>query len=477
MPPSHLPPPAPVRAHRFVAFSAALLGSAVVLARSARDMKDEPAWLVLPLAVAAVGAPAGVILRSEASPLGWIAAPLGFLLSGALLLVGRPAREALLLLVLPPGLLLLRDLVVQPLLRRAAADRALRDLDGVTDPARIAPHLGHEAQLVRERAAYMLGALPAAAVREPLRLALRAAEPRERAAALLALSVQARSVDGFDLARDLLREQVKAADLEQAADAAKALAGLDAQGDLIATQVASEERPAVRLAYARGLLLATSASDGTGSRPSLAAMLLAGVLADPKVADDLRAEALDLFDAVPPREVRAVACPLLVRTEVTPEVLWLFMEQGRPEDAPHLARWVASEPFERALAACEALDAILERAGEPGFGPHAAATRAVLQAAIGKLRTVHPKGDNDLADDLVERLEGIADYAAGPIPAEGPAPGAEAVASATKSAPAPASPATTPVSEPPRPAEGPAPEAPPPAAEAARPAEPPAPAT
>jgi hypothetical protein len=235
-------------------------------------------------------------------------------------------------------------------------------------PPELVAFLGHPDDAVRARAALRMGTFRAANVAELLRDALRAAEARTRAAARTALLHQARTPDGFDLARDAFREQIRERDVVLAAEAAHALAGLDALGDLVASLAPGEERAPVRLAYARGLLAATAASDGTGSRASLAATLLASVLGDPKVDVSAREAALDAFDDVPPRETRAVALPLLVRGDATPELLWLLVEHGAPEDAPRVARWAAREPYARASAAVAALEAIVDRAGSTGLG-------------------------------------------------------------------------------------------------------------
>lgn len=400
-----VPPPSRLRMHVFLAFGGAVWAAAAIVATSAPGLRDQPPWVVAPVGVAAILFPCLAISLGVRAPLGFVAGPLGFALWGAAHLLGRPPLEGLALLAAAPALFVVWELLVAPALRRAEARRALAVVDGAVAPPELAPFLGHEDDAVRARAALRLGTFRASIVAEPLRAALRAAEARTRAAARTALLHQARTPDGFDLARDAFREQIRERDAVLAAEAAHALAGLDALGDLVASLAPGEERAPVRLAYARGLLAATAASDGTGSRASLAATLLASVLGDPKVEVSAREAALDAFDDVPPRETRAVALPLLVRGDATPELLWLLVEHGAPEDAPRVARWAAREPYARASAAVAALEAIVDRAGSTGLGVHARATREATVQARDALRAAHPPKDNALADELVERLE------------------------------------------------------------------------
>jgi hypothetical protein len=402
-----LPPPSRLRMHVFLAFGAAVWGSAAIVATNVPGLKELPVWLVASVGVAAILFPCLAISLGLRAPLGFVAGPSGFLLWGVAWLLGRPPLEGLLLLAGGPALFVVWELLVAPALRRSEARRALALVDAAAAPPELVAFLGHAADGVRARAALRMGTFRAANVAELLRTALRAAETRTRAAARTALLHQARTPDGFDLARDAFREQIRERDVVLAAEAAHALAGLDALGDLVASLAPGEERAPVRLAYARGLLAATAASDGTGSRASLAATLLASVLGDPKVDVSAREAALDAFDDVPPRETRAVALPLLVRGDATPELLWLLVEHGAPEDAPRVARWAAREPYARASAAVAALEAIVDRAGSTGLGLHARATREGTVQARDALRAAHPPKDNALADELVERLEGV----------------------------------------------------------------------
>jgi len=393
--------------HVFLAFGAAVWGSAAIVATNVPGLRDLPLWLVAPVGVAAILFPCLAISLGIRAPLGFVAGPFGFLLWGAAWLLGRPPLEGLLLLAGGPALFVAWELLVAPALRRSEARRALALVDAAAAPPELVAYLGHPDDAVRARASLRMGTFRAANVAELLRTALRAAEIRTRAAARTALLHQARTPDGFDLARDAFREQIRERDVVLAAEAAHALAGLDALGDLVASLAPGEERAPVRLAYARGLLAATAASDGTGSRASLAATLLVSVLGDPKVDVSAREAALDAFDDVPPRETRAVALPLLVRGDATPELLWLLVEHGAPEDAPRVARWAAREPYARASAAVAALEAIVDRAGSTGLGLHARATREGTVQARDALRAAHPPKDNALADELVERLEGL----------------------------------------------------------------------
>ncbi len=328
--------------------------------------------------------------------------------------VGRPALEALLLFAAPGWVFVAWELGLRPLLARLEERRALATVDATPDAVTLAAFLGHASAPVRERAARRLGNLFAPEAAFPvLRERSLAGDEREREAAYSALRALARHPDGWTPVRDLLRERARDPADVPAAEAALSLAQLDALGDLVASEAPGEARPAVRLAYAEGLLRATGASDGTGSRSSLAATLLAQVLGEPSVDDAIRAAALEAMDRVPGREVRAAACPLLARQQVTAELLWLFVDNGQPEDAPLLARWVADDAYEVCNAAVEALEAIVDRADDQ-LGAHGAGARAALQAGRARLREVHPEGENRLADGLVERLTALDDALAAP---------------------------------------------------------------
>lgn len=318
----------------------------------------------------------------------------------------RPALEAWLLFAAPGLANLMWGVGLRPVLERLEAGRAMGRVDATTAAVKLAPFLAHRAAAVRAQAARRLGGLCPPAEALPLLIEASArGQHDERRAAYAALLALARHPDGWKPVGDLLRERVRDQDDARAAAAAETLAQLDALGDLVASEAPNEGRPAVRLAYAEGLLRATSASDGTGSRCSLAATLLAQLLADPSTDAAVRASALEAMDRVPGREARAAACPLLARPEVTPELLWVFAEHGQPEDAPLLARWVAVDAYEACNAAIEALEGIVSRKAD--LAAHAAATRAALEAGRARLRGVHPAGDNRLADALVGRIEAL----------------------------------------------------------------------
>ncbi|MCO5170332.1 MAG: hypothetical protein M9894_28685 [Planctomycetes bacterium] len=394
------------RLHHFLAVCAVLLGLALLLAAELGPLAQERP-VVAGVAAFAVGIPPVVAMtRLTQVGCGALVVAVGLhLLARAL---GRPPLEGLTLFAAPGWLFVGWELALRPLLARAEERRALLAVDTATVGHELAALLGHASPLVRERAARRLGgAFPPDVAFPLLHDASTAAAPDEREAAHLALLALARHPDGWSRVRDLLRERVRDPADAVAAEAARTLAQLDAQGDLVASEAPGEARPAVRVAYAEGLLRATSASDGTGSRRSLAATLLAHAMSDPATDEALRARALEAIDRVPGREARAAACPLLARAETTAELLWVFVDHGQPEDAPLLARWVASDRYEVCNAAVEALEAVVDRAG--GLGPDRLETLSRLEEGKARLRAVHPPGDNPLADGLVERLEGLAE--------------------------------------------------------------------
>lgn len=398
--------------HHFIASSAVLLGLALLLVPAAGSLATERPGLAA-LAGAAVAIPS-VLALARLTQVGCgalVAAVALHLLARGL---GRPPLEGLALFAAPGWLFMGWELLVKPLRARLEERRALARVELTSDATELAALLGHVAAAVRAQAARRLGSLFAPGVALPLlRESSLVGQDAEREAAYTALRALARHPDGWAQVRDLLRERVKDPRDASAAEAALSLAQLDALGELVAIEAPGEARPTVRLAYAVGLLRATSASDGTGSRSSLAATLLAQVLSDAAAPDAVRAGALDAMAGVPGREVRAAACPLLARDQVTAELLWLFVDHGQPEDAPLLTRWLASERYEVCSAAAEALEAIVDRAAG-ALGPHAAATVAGIQAGRDRLREVHPRGDNRLADGLVDRLTALDDALATP---------------------------------------------------------------
>lgn len=392
------------RLHHFLAVCAVLLGLALLLAAELGPLAQERPALA-GVAAFAVGIPP-VVAMTRLTQVGCAALVVAVGLHLLARALGRPVVEGLALFAAPGWLFVGWELVMRPLLARAEERRALLAVDTATVAHELAALLGHASPVVRERAARRLGGLFPPDVAFPLlRDASSAAAVEERRAAHTALLALARHPDGWTRVRDLLRERVRDAGDLVAAEAATTLAQLDAQGDLVASAAPGESRPAVRVAYAEGLLRATSASDGTGSRSSLAATLLAHALAEPAADEAVRARALEAIDRVPGREARAAACPLLVRPETTAELLWVFVDHGQPEDGPLLSRWVASDRYEVCNAAVEALEAIHGRAG--GFGPDRDKTVAGLQEGRARLRAVHPPGDNPLADALVERLDDL----------------------------------------------------------------------
>ncbi len=424
------------RFQHFVSVSAVLLGLALLLSSALGPLARERPGLALAMTFA-VAVPS-VVALTRLTQLGCGALTAAVALHLVARAVGRPALESLLLFAAPGWAFLGWALAVRPLLARLDERRALETVGATSDAAALAGLLGHASARVREQAARRLGSLFSPSAAFPLlRERSLAGDAPERAAAYSALQALARHPDGWALVRDLLRERVKDPSDAPAAEAALSLAQLDALGDLVASEAPGEARPAVRLAYAEGLLRATSASDGTGSRSSLAATLLAQVLGDPAAPDDVRAAALEAMDRVPGREVRAAACPLLVREQVTAELLWLFVDHGQPEDAPLLARWVASDRYDECNAAVEALDAIVDRAAAQ-LGPHAAPTREALRAGRDRLRAVHAQGDNRLADELVDRLAALDEALASSTPSAG-APSPPSAGAPSPSPPPPTS--------------------------------------
>lgn len=400
------------RFQHFVAVSAVLIGLAVLLAAPLGALGQERPRLAI--AMAALVSVPSILGLGRLTQLGCGALVAALVLHLVARAVGRPAAESLALFAAPGWLFVGWQYGLAPLLARLEERRALALAEATPDAAALASLLGHASARVRDRAARRLGGMFAPDAALPLlRERSLAGDEREREAAHAALRALARHPDGWAPVRELLRDRVKDADDALAAEAARSLAQLDAQGDLVASEATGEVRPAVRLAYAEGLLRATEASDGTGSRTSLAATLLTQVLGEPAVDGAVREGALEAMDRVPRREARAAACPLLAREQVTAELLWLFADHGEPEDAPLLARWVAADRYEVCNAAVEALAAIVERAAGD-LGQHAAATRAALQAGRARLRDVHPEGDNRLADGLVERITGLDDALAPP---------------------------------------------------------------
>lgn len=388
----------------FLLACSATLVLAVALAHDLGPVAQTRPLAAVLVAAAAVVGPFYALSRVAAPGCG------GLVAAAALHLVARaldrPALEAWLLFAAPGLANVVWDLALRPLLERLEARRALTEVDAATVAVKLAPFLAHPAAVVRAQAARRLGGLCPPGEALPLLVeASGRGQDDERRAAYAALLALARHPDGWTPVRDLLRERVRDQDDARAAAAAETLAQLDALGDLVASEAPSEGRPQVRLAYAEGLLRATSASDGTGSRSSLAATLLAQLLADPGAPAPVRASALEAMDRVPGREARAAACPLLARPEVTPELLWVFAEHGQPEDAPLLARWVAVDDYEQCNAAIEALEGIVDRTDVRG--EHAAKTLPLLEAGRARLRGFHPTGDNRLADALVGRIEAL----------------------------------------------------------------------
>lgn len=380
-----------------------ILGLSLVLAHELGPVaKDQPAVAILAAFAAATPA---IVAVARPTGLGCGALAASMALYAFARALGRPPLQALTLFVTPNWIALVWDHAVMPALRRHEARRALVLAAAATTPQEVAAFLGHEAAEVREFAARRMAvSFPPGAVFPLLGEASASPSAAERAAALVALRAVASHPEGRAPVHELLRERARHPDDERAAEAARTLAQLDLLADLVTSEAPGEERPRVRLAYAEGLLSASAASDGTGSRSSLAATLLTQVAGTPGAPEDLRGQAVELMDRIPSREVRAAACPRLVRDQVTPELLWVFAEHGQPEDAPLLARWVAVEDYAVCNAAVEALEAIR---GKGELGPHAAGTRTALEAGKAKLRGVHPPGDNALADSLVDRIDGL----------------------------------------------------------------------
>src|SRR5690606_35879348 len=178
-----------------------------------------------------------------------------------------PAVESLALFAAPGWLFVAWQFGLEPLLARLEERRALALADATPDAAALAGLLGHVSAQVREKAARRLGNLFAPEAAFPLlRERWLAGNEREREAAHAALRALARHPDGWAPVRELLRERARDPQDGPAAEAARSLAQLDALGDLVSSEAPGEARPVVRLAYAEGLLRATAASDGTGSR-------------------------------------------------------------------------------------------------------------------------------------------------------------------------------------------------------------------
>lgn len=385
----------------FLTVAATILVMSLVLAHELAPVAKAQPGLAIIAAFGAVVPAIVAVARPSALGCGALVASIAlYAFSRAL---GQPPLQAVALFLTPGWIALLWEHGVVPVLARLAAKRALEAVGAVQTPEEVAPFLAHEARAVRELAARRLGAGFSPASSFPLvKVALESTSAPEREAAYAAMRTLAQHPDGRAPVHELLRERSRQRDDALAAEAARSVAQLDLRSDLMATEAPAEERPRVRLAYAEGLLAASAASDGTGSRASLAATLLTQVLGDPDVADDLRAQAVEAMDRIPGREVRAAAAPLLVRDEVTAELLWLFVEHGQPEDTPLLARWVAVDDHAVCNAAVEALEATKARGGE--LGP---AVRTTLEAGKTRVRGVHPPGDNPLADSLVQRIEGL----------------------------------------------------------------------
>lgn len=301
--------------------------------------------------------------------------------------------HSLLLAVLTPLLLIGLLAAAVPLLRahqrgtaRRAGLRSVEDAAGRADA--LGPILAHPDEQVRAAAVAALTAGPP----EPALTAVAAQPPGpgpvEALDALAALPpTRARALE-------LLRAAVGGDQPELAALAAERWAARDPAD--AAGRVATETRPEVRLGLGRGLLRADPPAGG---------LALVALVSDPEADDDLRAEALDDLDALPPPALRAPAAAALEAGRVTPELLWLLAEHGGPEQAAPVAAHLQSPRFETARAALESVKGILARHAQlgPARGPIAAA----LQAGKDALRAVHPPGDNLLADGLVDGIDGL----------------------------------------------------------------------
>ena len=306
--------------------------------------------------------------------------------------------HSLLLAVLTPLLLIGLLAAAVPLLRahqRGAARRAglaaVAEAHGRPDHGRadaLAPLLAHADEQVRAAAVAALLAGPP----EPALEAVARLLPAQGAVeALDALA-------GVEAARPralaLLRQAAAGPDAEAAALAAERWAAHDPAAAI--AEAPGEPRPEVRLGLGRGLLRSDAPAGGT---------VLVALVADAEADDDLRAEALDELDALPPPALRAPAAAALGAGKVTPELLWLLAEHGGPEQAAPAATHLQSTRFETARAALEAVKGIVARHAQLGAAREP--TAAALQAGKDALRAVHPPGDNLLADGLVDGIEGL----------------------------------------------------------------------
>ncbi len=356
------------------------------------------------LLVAVVGLPPLLNLaRYRRAPGGCAVLPLGFLLCGAVYLLGGSPLEWALALAAPNVLFLVGDAALRPLVRRERERRTLGALEaaerGGAAPEDLASYLTDASPAVRERAADLLGARPVEQALPAIERVAREGPPPAREAAHRAVRGLAAG-PGRERALTLLRDLVGAGDVAVAAPAARALPSV---APAAAAEALSDPRPEVRLALDEGLL----AIEGGAERRAAAEAAVA-LAADAAVAAPLRAQALEqvveVEGALAPAMLAAARAGL-ERDPVTAEALWLLAERGEAGDAPRAARWVGDPDFERANAAVEATAGIVARTER--LGEAAAATRGALEAGRDGLRQVHPEGDNMLADRLVARIEDL----------------------------------------------------------------------
>lgn len=254
------------------------------------------------------------------------------------------------------------------------------------------------------------------ALRSVLRGWLRARRLARIAAATSASEVEPLLSAREDAVRDAAAKRLVG--LAPARELVARVATLSAPAGRSLARALGEKEPALAreaLAGATGPLRlhwACATADGDEGARALVALL-----ADPGLATEERGDALDALERSPRPVVRLAAVSALAAAESpTPELLWALADTGEPADAHLAARHVAAPSFPTASTACEAVGTLLGR-GAPPDGP---AIREQLAAGRARVRGMHPRGDNPLADELVATLEDLEARLPAPSPVEAP---------------------------------------------------------
>lgn len=369
-----------------------------------------PPWGTV-LAIAAGWPTVANLLRYKRAPMGCAVVPTGliFLLIAK---VANLAPEVQAFALLIPNLpFYLWISLIKPLAERRGAVNALGQIDSSQDPALWARYLDHSTLAVRLAAAEALSGRPFGEVSGFLGAPLESKEAGVRGAA--AQAIRALAKKEREAVALWLQTQAQASPAEGTPAGADELglpaAGLLAELDPVRAEAVLEAKPSpgLSLAIGEGFLYRTKESESEDF--GRAAALLVEVLGT-SPTDGQRGDAYYLsarFSDESPA-LSAALVEALRQREGTPSVeeLALLGELGSEgQDALRAARYTGQEDYDLASAAAEAVEAIATRA--ESLQPAESEVKSALAGARDEIRERHPAGENRLADQLVERLEGI----------------------------------------------------------------------